>query len=615
MFIMSILSFYVYQNYLSTKKEIFETIKEDLIKEKISLFDNFANHVTRYHDLTYTHQELLNSSRDFQDIEGNLQLIKAKDIQYLYLLYKDKHNNLRYLVDTTTDPDERAITTQLFSPQSNIWEKAYATKKYQLTYQNNLQDLWITVAYPIVKNNKVVVVLGADFTYSVYQQLMHILTPIENLFFYITIFIVVMFFLTYFLLYLYYNINKKTYIDPLTKIYNRQYLAEFLKKRSLQNYYLILMDIDFFKKINDQYGHDVGDDVLVAVVNKAKDSLREDDFIVRFGGEEFLIFVSKKTSHEVETIAQRVRMSIEDMMVTSNTHKIKTTISLGVNPFPFKARNIDEAIKIADEQLYIAKDSGRNCIKIFDEANKEVGVTHNRISDIQNAIDEERVFYAIQAIYTIPEMQIEKYEVLMRLKDKKDNLIYPDAFLPFIKNTQVYISLTKIILDKSISLLNTHTYSLSINLDLQDILNKDIITLFKDTFTQKKELAQRVTIEILEHEEITDFQKIQENLKIFKSLGFKIAIDDFGSGYANFRYLVSLDIDIIKIDGTIIKDIDKNNASYQVVKSILSYCENSNIDAIAEQVETKEEFDTLLELGITYIQGYYLKKPELEQRP
>jgi len=614
MAIMTLLSLYVYKSYFSTKTEIFETIRKNLIAEKLSLFQNFAQHIKEDHLFHINANKLANSHEKLKHIEKELLLIKDKDIKYLYLLYRGKHGQFRYLIDTTTDPDERATVTQLFNPQSQIWQEAYRTKKYQLTYQTNLQNLWISVAYPIIQDNQVIMVLGADFTYSVYKNLFKILSPIENLFFYIAIFIILMFVLTYFLLYLYYNINKKTYIDPLTKIYNRQYLSEFLKKRSLQHYYLMLMDIDLFKKINDQYGHDVGDDVLVAIVNEAKINLREDDFIVRFGGEEFLIFVSKKDSNDVASIAQRIRTAIEAMVVNSHSNIIKTTISLGVNPFPFKARDIEEAIKIADEQLYLAKNMGRNRVAIFDDANKETGVTHNRISDIQYAIDKEKVYYAIQAIYTASTTKADKYEVLMRLKDKKGNIVFPDTFLPFIKNTQVYINLTKIILDKTVFILENNTFSLSINLDIQDILNGNIIALFEEIFTDKKLLAQRVTIEILEHTEITDFQEIQKNLKIFKSLGFLIAIDDFGSGYANFKYLVNLDIDIIKIDGTLIRGIDTNRAAYNVVKTILAYCKDSNIDAIVEQVETKEEFETLLELGVKYMQGYYLAKPKLEDK-
>ncbi len=611
MFLMSLLSLYVYKNYLSTKEELFNTIKTDLINEKLSLFENFSKHLKQVHNI----DNLMHLSHDERyDLETDLALINDKDIEYLYILYKDEQDQFRYLLDTTQDEVERAYPKQLFNAQTDIWQKSYETQHYQLRLQNNLQTLWITVAYPIVHNNKVMAVLGADFTYDVYYQLIQHLNPLEDLFFYITVFMSMLFILSYFLLYLYYKINKKTYLDPLTKIYNRQYLHEFIKQKSLQNYHLMLMDIDHFKRVNDNYGHDVGDDVLIAVINELKIHLREDDLIVRFGGEEFLIFISTDSSLNIEDVAQRLRSAVEELSIKTTTHIVNITISLGVNPHPYKARDIDEAIKICDEQLYIAKNKGRNRVVIFQDTNAKYSTTHNRITDIQEALNKERILCALQPIIETSTMKIMKYEVLMRMEDREGNIIYPDAFLPFIKNTSLYISLTKIILDKSIRILQKNKYALSINLDLQDILNKDIIALFKELFEEHKDLAQRITIEILEHEEINDFEHIQKNLHLFQSLGFKIALDDFGSGYANFSYLVYLNLDIIKIDGSLIRNIDKNSAAQKVVKSILFYCKSMNIVAVAEQVETKEEFETLLDLQIQYLQGYYLGRPKLEKK-
>ena len=610
MFLMSMLSIYVYMNYLTTKTEVFTTIKKDLIAEKLSLFHNYVTHLQLEHNIKSVKSM---DKKELKHMEHDLELIKDKDITYLYMLYKDDNGQLRYLIDTTKNELDKAARGQLFAPQTDIWHKCYNTKKYQISLQKNLQTLWITLAYPVVYQDKVVAVLGADFTYDIYNQLIEHLQPMENLFFYITVFMIMLFILSYLLLYLYYKINKKTYLDQLTQIYNRQYLQEFIQQKSLQNYYLMLMDIDYFKRVNDHYGHDVGDDVLVAVVNEIKSNLREDDLIVRFGGEEFLIFISKKSTQEIEGVAQRLRLAIENLTIRTHSHILNITISLGVNPCPYKARNLDEAIKICDEQLYIAKNEGRNRISVFKDNNSEYSTSHNRITDIQEAVNYERILCAIQPIMSVATQECNKYEVLMRMKDKDGKIIYPDAFLPFIKNTSLYLTLTKIILQKSIALLKENDFSLSINLDLQDILNGDIIALFKETFEKHHEFAQRITIEILEHEEINDFEQLKENLQMFKSLGFSIAIDDFGSGYANFIYLVNLDIDILKIDGSLIRGIDEKSAAYQVVKTILYYAANMNILTIAEQVETKEEYDTLVTLGVDYIQGYYLGKPVIQE--
>ena len=610
MLTMSLLSIYIYMNYQNTKQKVFQTIKDDLIQEKVSLFDNYATHLLKEHQL----QEVKSlTPEEIPLMEQDLALIKDKDIEYLYMLYKDKYGQLRYLLDTTKDEFERASKGQLFSEQTDIWKRCYTTKSYQVSLQNNLKTLWITIAYPIVYNDKVIAVLGADFTYNIYKNLLKHLKPMEDIFLYISIVMVMLFILSYLLLYLYYKINKKTYLDQLTQIYNRQYLQEFIQQKSLQDYYLILIDIDHFKRVNDNYGHDAGDDVLVAVVNAIKANLRQDDLMVRFGGEEFLIFISKKSAQEIEGVAQRLRLAVEAREIITHRHTLNITISLGVNPFPYKARNLEEAIKICDEQLYIAKNEGRNRVSIFSDNNTQYSTSHNRITDIQEAVNYERILCAIQPIVSVETLECNKYEVLIRMRDRDGRIIYPDAFLPFIKNTSLYITLTKTILQKSIALLKENDFSLSINLDLQDILNADIIELFKEVFENHHQFAKRITIEILEHEEITDFEKLQANLQLFKSLGFSLAIDDFGSGYANFSYLANIDIDILKIDGSLIRGITKENPAYQVIKTIVYYAKSMDILTIAEQVETKEEFDIVCELGVNFIQGYYLGKPVLQK--
>ena len=370
--------------------------------------------------------------------------------------------------------------------------------------------------------------------------------------------------------------------------------------------------MDNFKHINDNFGHDIGDEVLVSVVNTIKLNIRENDILIRFGGEEFLILVYKEDEYDIVSIANRIREKVMRETILAQDSKINMTISIGINPVPYKAKDIEEAIKIADEQLYIAKSSGRNIVKVFSDAVATKSRTTKRISDIQDAIDSQRVQCALQPIYWAESNQIVKYEMLMRLIDLNGSLIMPMEFIPYIKHTQVYINLTRIVLERAIELLQRNDYSLSINLDLQDILNEDILSLLQEKFLDKKEIASRLTIEILEHEEINDFELINSKLLLLKEIGFKLAIDDFGSGYANFRYLMSFDIDILKIDGSIIKNIDKDKTAYNIVKAIVTFAKEMNMDVVAEQIETKEELETVLEVGVKYLQGYYLGRPSFE---
>ena len=609
--LMTIISIFIYYEYTKTKENVFTIIQEHLLNEKSALLKNYSHFLVQ--KLGSNIQSEISKDEDlYYRYEEELSLLRGNEIKYLYLLYKDKDNKFRYLLDTTVNIDEKAEFNQKFDPQTTIWEDAYNTKKQQIARQHDLQTLWITIAYPLIIDGKVVAVLGADFTYDVYMQILDTLNPMEKIYFYVAIFMIIMLILAYILIYLYYINRKKSFIDPLTKIYNRQYLNEYLKTGSLEHYQLMMIDIDHFKQVNDNYGHDIGDKALISVVEQIKMSVRQKDILVRFGGEEFLVLIRKQSLETCLVIAERIRNAVASHKILTVNKHIQMTVSIGINPFPFYAKNFDEAVKIADEQLYNAKISGRNCVRVSKEINKLQSLTSKRISDVKLAIDDNRILCAYQPIVLLDGGEILKYEMLLRLLDTQGSIIAPLEFLPAIRHTNVYINVTKIVIDLAIKTLKENSFELSMNLDLQDILNADIMNLLRDGFLNHPELACRLTIEILEHEEITNFDVIKEHIDILKGLGFKIAIDDFGSGYANFQYLLYLDIDILKIDGSLIRDIDTNRNSYYIVETIGNFARKMNIRTVAEQVETIEELKTLKELNIDSLQGYLLGKPSFD---
>ncbi len=609
--LMTIISIFIYYEYTKTKENVFNIIQEHLLSEKSALLKNYSKYLTQKLGADIQ-LEITKDINLYQRYEEELSLLRGNEIKYLYLLFKDSDNKFRYLLDTTLEAEDKSEFNQKFDPQTDIWENAYKTKKLQVAKQHELQTLWITIAYPIVVDEKVVAVLGADFTYDVYKQILNTLDPLEKIYFYVSIFMIIMLALAYILIYLYYINRKRSFVDPLTKVYNRQYLNEYLKTTSLEHYQLMMIDLDHFKQVNDNYGHTVGDKVLISVVQQIKNSIRQEDILVRFGGEEFLVLIHKQSLETCLSIAERIRNAVMSHEIKTVNKHIVMTISIGINPFPFYAKNFDEAVKIADEELYRAKTSGRNCIKVSKEVNKTQSQTSKRIGDVKSAIDENRVLCAYQPIVSAKTGETLKYEMLLRLLDTKGSIISPLEFLPAIRHTNVYINITKIVIDFAIKTLKEHDFELSMNLDLQDIMNDDIMDLIKDGFSNNRKLAQRLTIEILEHEEITNFDIIKKHINILKDLGFKIAIDDFGSGYANFQYLLYLKIDILKIDGSLIRDIDTNKNSYYIVETIAEFARKMNIETIAEQVETLEELEILKSLKVDYFQGYLLGKPSFE---
>ncbi len=607
--LMTLLSIFIYNEYVKTKETVFQIIQEHLINQKVSLLKNYSLHLSQKVEGSIQ-EEILNNPDLHKYYEKELSLLKDSEIKYLYLLYKDKEDKFRYILDTTKNLDEKAEFNQKFDPQTDIWKKAYSQKKFFIAKQVELENLWITIAYPVIVEGRVLGVIGADFTYDVYKQVLNTLKPMERIYLYVSIFMIIMLIVAYILIYLYYINRQKSFIDPLTKVYNRQYLNEYLKTSSLKDYQLMMIDLDFFKQVNDNYGHDIGDIVIIDVVNQIKNNIRQKDILVRYGGEEFLLLIHKQSLETALSIAQRIKDTIASNKIEAVDKYIMITISIGINPFPFYAKNFDEAVKIADEQLYKAKTSGRNCIKISRDTNRQQSQTSKRIGDVKSAIDENRILCAYQPIVSVKTGETLKYEMLLRLLDTEGSIVPPLEFIPAIRHTNVYINITKIVLDFAIKTLQEHDFELSINLDLQDILNADIMALIRDGFANHPELTSRLTIEILEHEEITNFEVIKEHIDILKNLGFKIAIDDFGSGYANFQYLLHLNIDILKIDGSLVRDIDTNINSYYIVETIANFAKKMDIEIIAEQVETLEEAEKLKELNIDYLQGYLLGKPE-----
>ena len=607
--LMSLVSVFIYYQYQGTKEKVFNIIQSNIIDEHITLLENYADNIKQTMGKNFK-KDIIKDKKIYQNAISELRLIQSAEIRYIYILYKDKDDKLRYLMDATTDTKERAYYHQLFNPLTDIWDEAYKQKTVQIATQNHIDSLWITIAYPIVIDGDVIAIIGADFDYHMYQELLKTLQPLENLYLYISIFMLIMLSIAYVLIYLYYTNRKKRFIDPLTGMYNRQYLHEYLKTSSLKEYAIMMIDIDHFKHINDNYGHDVGDKVLVSLSNELKSQLRENDILVRYGGEEFLILVHKKEDANFYLIAERIRESIMQHKIQGIQQNITVTISIGINPYPFYAKNFDEAVKITDEQLYSAKSSGRNCIKISNE--KNTSQTSKRISDVISAIQDDRITCMFQPIVSMKTSKIEKYEMLLRMIDTKGNIVPPMEFLPSIRHTSIYVSITKIILEIAVKTLEENDFDLSINLDLQDLTNNDIVKLLEENFKEKKELAARLYIEILEHEEITDFEFIKEKIDALKNLGFKIVIDDFGSGFANFKYLLYLNIDVIKLDGSLIQGIHNNKNAYHIVESIARFANKMGIRTVAEQIETQEELNCIKELQVDFAQGYYLGRPSFE---
>lgn len=406
--------------------------------------------------------------------------------------------------------------------------------------------------------------------------------------------------------------KKVVYIDKLTNVFNRNYLQESEDFINLNDYILATLDIDFFKRVNDTYGHDVGDKILKDVARIILKSTRnKDDIVIRYGGEEFVILTktARNDHSSALNIIERIYKNIKNnKFYINNENYINITVSIGVNLVPFKSKTFSEAFKLADIALYNAKNKGRNTIEIYDE-NEEQITNCLSISEINEAMDENRVICFYQGIVDTNTKKISHYEALLRIVDKDGTIITPDKILPAIRGTFILRNITKYVLDICYKrLLEDENIKINVNLNPQDIINDSILSILT-TYAEDRSISSRLGLELVENEDIMTCLDAKENLSMLKDLGYKIFIDDFGSGYSNFIYLTEIKTDYIKIDGNIIKRILEDDVSFLLVKSIVAFAKEANIKVIVEYVSSKEIFDKIESLGIEYSQGFYFSIP------
>ncbi|WP_457635160.1 putative bifunctional diguanylate cyclase/phosphodiesterase [Persephonella sp.] len=554
-------------------------------------------------------KELFKNKKFTSWLEDKISIFINDDVKYAYILYFDKDGKIRYLADFSKE--DRARYWQTFNAFDSAIEKVLKEKKAVVIKQSDYTGIWLTLIKPIKIDNQVKGAFIIDFSINKLQEIQSILNRIKEFILAVSVFILLSIFVSVYQFIRYKKNLKKMYIDPLTQVYNRLFMYDNMDLLKKNYYTTFIIDIDFFKRINDTYGHDVGDYVLKEVAERLKRCIREDeDILVRYGGEEFLLFIksnphSEEYRYNIVQLANRLRTEVSKNVITYNNIKMKVTISIGV-ALCRENTDIDQMIKLADMALYRAKQNGRNRVEVYD---KGLEANDKGIAIIKEAIDKNGIVCWFQPIYNLKTGKAVRYESLVRIVAEDGKLIYPHQFLNAIRRTYVHVDLTKKVIEFNIrTLLDNPKMRISMNLSALDIYNDDIID-YLDFLIINKKLASRLTIEILESEDIEDYEFFKEKIMRIKEIGCSIGIDDFGAGYSNFAHIVELNPEFLKIDGSLIKDIDINKRSIAIVKAIKHFADELGINVIAEYIHSEYILRKVLEVGITYGQGYYLKEP------
>jgi len=567
-------------------------------------------------------EELLDKEQDYSSqilsneilqkaIEKKLELLITENIAYTYLLYKDERGVFRFLADGSKK--DKAFVNQKFDIDNLQWLDVYKTKESLQIENSYLQELSITHIAPVFRKGKVEMLLTVDFSIKKVRKINQILTMMKNGI--ITIVIIIILFLAILLFQTlrYLKMRKNAYVDKLTGVYNRNYLQDAQDFIHLQDYILATLDIDHFKAVNDTYGHDVGDKILTQVAECIRGSMRKhQDIAIRYGGEEFVLLIKrdpKETLEEINIVEYIFKaIQTKDFWIQKK-ESLAITVSIGVNLAPHQSRTFSEAFKLADIALFNAKSRGRNNIEIYDENNHNNNSTMMSINEIKEAIEENRLLCYYQKIVSNETLESSHYEALLRIRDKQGNIITPDRILPAIEGTFLLRNITKAVLEICYEkLLVDPDISINVNLNPTDIINPSIIEILTE-YAQQEGIAKRLGLEIVETQDVVRTADGKENLLTLKKLGYKIYIDDFGSGYSNFIYLAQIQTDFIKIDGAIIKKILDDKISYLLVKSVVGFAKEAGIQVIAEFVSSEEIYQKVKELGIEYSQGYHFSIP------
>ena len=309
-------------------------------------------------------QEMKENPKKRDILNTSLSLLVGNEYRYVYLVYRDTFGTFRYLGDGSHELSQRGDFDQKFMPLLSIWKKVISTKKATFSIQKDISKLWITYLYPIKRNAKVEAIIAIDITTQEYNSILNVVNPANKLIFVISIFLFIVLILNFIQAFLYFKQRKKTNIDSLTHLYNRNYFNDVIVEMDLKNCAVIMADIDYFKKVNDTYGHDAGDIVLQNVSKRLLSATRVFDIVIRYGGEEFLIIL--KNIYDLETtkeVCERILETISSQPIRIVDKNIHITLSLGVNTNPHTAMSMNEAIIKADTMLYKAKENGRNRVE------------------------------------------------------------------------------------------------------------------------------------------------------------------------------------------------------------------------------------------------------------
>lgn len=407
--------------------------------------------------------------------------------------------------------------------------------------------------------------------------------------------------------------------DPLTDLFNQRVFWELANyeigraQRQDYKFAILLIDLDNFKVINDNHGHPAGDKYLQHFARQVQDALRAGDIFARYGGDEFVALLPEADLKSAAVVAERVRQAIEALFVDCGDGQLlHGTGSIGLAVFPDHAQDAKDLFLFADNMMYKAKAGGKGRVSVPSE--EDVVEAFRDISQksvlVLDAIEAKRIVPFFQPILDIATRKVVAYEVLSRI-ELGDQVIRADEFIEIAERMGVIHRLDAIVMERALTSLNEmgHEGYIFINLSPRALVLNEFAHNIRQIVAASGIARERIVFEITERDTVKNFSLLERFLNELKAEGFKLAIDDFGSGFSSFHYLRRFPIDFLKLEGDFIVNMLNEPKDRAFVSSISSLAREMGITVVAEYVESVEVLEALRNMGVHMAQGYYVGRP------
>lgn len=411
--------------------------------------------------------------------------------------------------------------------------------------------------------------------------------------------------------------------DALTDLPNRALLADRLHlsmahaRRDQSNVIIAYLDLDGFKEINDMYGHDVGDHLLISVSRKMKSILREEDSIARLGGDEFVIVLNDFADvHASTELIERI-LNIISKPVSFKNLSLKVSASIGITFYP-QSRDVDadQLLRQADQAMYQAKLLGKNRYHIFNpDQDESIRGHHQNLDRIKLALEQNEFVLYYQPKVNLRTGEVIGVEALIRWQHPQEGLLAPVHFLPEVEGHHLDVEIGEWVINEAMSQIESWKKSglninVSVNISATHIQQSDFIAKIQSFISKHPDISpSNLELEILETTSIENMAQVSDVVTTLTEMGFVFSLDDFGTGYSSLTYLKRLPVQTLKIDKSFVRDMLDDPEDFAIIDGVVGLASAFNRNILAEGMEHIEQAELLLRLGCELVQGFAIAKP------